>query len=179
MNATTIETVTSATQVGKSNKYMETTIVKPAAESAIPATTSAPINLTSSTDSLGKALANPASPTEAAPTPGVILSYPDWPEVIDSLLDAFARLHMAGWPAQGASATIAPTDDSPPAPATLTDMDAFLLGIASRERPDVSCMDHSLNGLLQAVMTLHVRAVLQHNRQVRMDGLTQDLPVAK
>lgn len=143
-----------------------------------PATTSAPINLTSSADSLGKALTNDASPTEAAPTPGVLLSYPEWPAVIDSLLDAFARLHAAGPPAQGASATIAPTDGPPPATAALTDMEAILICMAAGVRPGVSRMDQSLNGFLEAVMTLHLRAVLRHNRQVRQDGLTQDLPVA-
>ena len=115
---------------------------------------------------------NDASPTEAAPTPGVLLSYPEWPAVIDSLLDAFARLDAVGRPTQGASATIAPTDGSPPATATMTDKEALVCA-ADCERPGVSRMDHSLNGFLEAAMTLHIRAVLRHNRQVRLDALTQ------
>lgn len=138
----------------------------------IPATTSVPINLTGSTDSLGKALANDASPTEAAPTPGVLLSYPEWPAVIDSLLDALARLDAARRPTQGASATIAPTEGSPPAPATMTDKEA-LVRVAACERPGVSRMDHSLNGFLEVAMTLHVRAVLRHNRRVSLGGMPQ------
>ena len=121
---------------------------------------------------------NHTPPTEAAPpTHGPIL-YPDWPAVIDSLIDVFARLHAAGRPAQGASCSIAPADGRPPDPATLTDKQAFLVSIDCRERPGVSRMDHSLNGFLEAVMTLHLRAVLQHNRRERPDGLAQDQPVA-
>lgn len=120
----------------------------------------------------------PAPPTEATPTPGVLLSYPDWPAVVASLIDAFARLHAAGRPTPGASGSIAPADGRPPDPAALMEKDAFLVGIACRERPGISRMDDSFNGLLEVVMAQHLRVVLQHNRQQRPDGLAQDLPVA-
>ena len=108
---------------------------------------------------------NHALPNEAVPTRDGPIPYPEWPAVLDSMLDVFARLHAASRLAQGASATIAPTDGSPPAPATLTDEQAFLVGLACLERPGVARMDHSFNGLLEAAMTLHLRAVLQHNRR--------------
>lgn len=123
-------------------------------------------------DSLGKAPANDAQPTEAAPTPSVLLAYPEWSTVIDSLLDAFARLDAARRPTPSAS-PITPADGRPPHPTTLTDEQAFLASLACLERPDVSRMIDSLNGLLEAAMTLHLRAVLRHNHQVRQGGLSQ------
>ncbi|MEN9575613.1 MAG: hypothetical protein RL514_3468 [Verrucomicrobiota bacterium] len=121
---------------------------------------------------------NHTSPTKAAPpTPGVLLPefipYPEWSDVIDSLIDVFARAHAAGWPAKGAAGPIAPADGSPPAPATLTEKPAFLVCVAGCERPGGPRVAHSFNGLLEAVMTLHLRAVLRHNHQERTDGLAQ------
>lgn len=119
------------------------------------------------------ASANHPVPNEVAPAANCPIPYPEWSQVIDSLLDAFARLHAAGPPAQGASAPIAPADGRPPDPATLTDEEAFLICIACYERPGLSRMDDSFNGILEAAMTLHLRAALRHNRQMRPDGLSQ------
>lgn len=116
---------------------------------------------------------NHASPTIAAPPPSRPLPYPEWPAVVDSLIDVFARLHVADRPAQAASASIASAGGSPPAPATPTDKAAFLVCVTGCERPGGPRVDHSFNGLLEAVMTLHLRVVLRHNRQERTDGLTQ------
>ena len=122
-----------------------------------------------------KASDNLTPRTEPAPTPNRPIPYPEWPAVVESLINVFARLDAARRPAQGVSAQIVPADGPPPATAALTDKEAVLVGMACRERPGVSRMDHSLNGLLEAVMALHLSAVLRHNRQVRQDGLSQSL----
>lgn len=116
---------------------------------------------------------NHASPTKAAPPPRRPIPYPEWSDVIDSLIDVFARLQVAGWPAQGASRPIAPAGGSPPAPAPLTDKAAFLVCVAGCERPGGPRVDRSFNGLMEAALTLHLRALLRHHRQERTDGLTQ------
>ena len=88
--------------------------------------------------------------------------------MVDSLIDVFARLHVADRPAQNVSASIAPADGSPPASAPLTDKAAFLVCVTGCERPAGPRVDRSINGLLKAVMTLHLRMGLRHNRQERL-----------
>lgn len=116
---------------------------------------------------------NHAPPTEAAPTPHGPVPYPDWPAVVDSLIEVLGRLHAADWPPQGVSGPIAPADGRPPDPAPPTDGEAFQVCVAGCDLPAGPRANRSLNGLLEEAMALHLRALLRHNRQERMDSLTQ------
>ena len=107
---------------------------------------------------------NHASPPAVGPAPNETLPYPEWPTVVASLLDAFARLHATRRPAQGAAAPSPPTDPQPPGLATLKAVGTLLACVAESQ--------HS-PGLLEAAMVLHLRAVHQHNRRVRPDAPTQ------
>lgn len=92
--------------------------------------------------------------------------------MIDSLLDAFVRPPAAGRPLPGASGPSAPADSRPPDSAAVMDKED-LDSVAGGERPGVPRVDPGFKGLLEAVMVLHVRAVLRHNRQVSLNGLKQ------
>lgn len=104
----------------------------------------------------------PTAPASATSAPSS--NSPDWPEVIESLLDVFARLRAAAPSARRPAVPKMPTAGSPANPASLTYL-TVQLACAIGIRPfDRRRLDQELRGLLQAAMILHLRARLQESR---------------
>ena len=101
------------------------------------------------------------------------LPYPEWPEVLDSLLDVLARLYANGRPAPRLSGQPEPADGHPPNPAVQSAHDLPLpAGLTPPDCSGAAQLAQNFREFVEAVMVLHIQARLRHNRQARLDGLT-------
>jgi len=104
----------------------------------------------------------PTAPASATSAPS--RNFPDWPEVIESLLEVFARLRATAPSPRSPGVPNIPAAGPPANPAPLTDL-TVQLACAIGSRPfDRHRLDQELKGLLEAATLLHLRARLQESR---------------
>ena len=100
----------------------------------------------------------------ASGTPATFTNYADWPAVIESLLEVFARLRATAPSARSPAAPNMPAAGRPPNPALLTDLMVQSASAIGSRPFDRRRLDQELRGLLEAAMTLNLRARLQESR---------------